>query len=90
MYHERARDELGWRPRYDLSQVAGCPEAGVDFRSTLVRGVGSKGYHDVSFSGSVPGGVEGHDHHNVKGGTAHEAAYISELWRELFGGFSIL
>ena len=48
--NERARNELGWLPRYDFSYVLRCLEAGVDFRSPLARAVGSKGYHDEVFS----------------------------------------
>jgi UDP-glucose 4-epimerase len=45
----RARDELGWRPRYDFSAIVDRIAAGEDHRSLLARAVGSKGYHDVIF-----------------------------------------
>jgi UDP-glucose 4-epimerase len=48
--NERARNELGWLPRYDFSYVIRCLKAGVDFRSPLARAVVSKGYHDEVFS----------------------------------------
>ena len=48
--NRRARDELGWAPRYDFAHVLECLEAGCDFRSPLARAVGSKGYHDVTFA----------------------------------------
>ena len=48
--NERARDELGWLPRYDFGYVVRCLKAGVDFRSELARAVGSKGYHDDVFA----------------------------------------
>jgi UDP-glucose 4-epimerase len=48
--NERARNELGWMPRYDFRYVIGCLKAVVDFRSSLARAVGSKGYHDEVFS----------------------------------------
>jgi UDP-glucose 4-epimerase len=48
--NERARQELGWLPRYDFGYVIRCLKAGVDFRSELARAVGSKGYHDEVFS----------------------------------------
>jgi UDP-glucose 4-epimerase len=48
--NERARNELGWLPRYDFSYVIDCLKTGVDFRSPLARAVGSKGYHDEVFS----------------------------------------
>lgn len=48
--NERARNELGWLPRYDFNFIIRCLKAGVDFRSPLARTVGSKGYHDEIFS----------------------------------------
>ncbi len=41
----RARDELGWRPRYDFASLLPGIAAGEDLRSPLARLVGSKGYH---------------------------------------------
>jgi UDP-glucose 4-epimerase len=35
---------------YDFRYVIGCLKAVVDFRSSLARAVGSKGYHDEVFS----------------------------------------
>ena len=46
----RARSELGWRPRYDFRHVLECLARRQDFRSTLARDVGAKGYHDTTFS----------------------------------------
>jgi nucleoside-diphosphate-sugar epimerase len=43
--NERARAELGWRPRYDFRYVIDRLRAGADLRSPLARLVGSKGYH---------------------------------------------
>src|SRR5262249_9059970 len=43
--NERARQELGWRPRHDFRSVLGRLKAGEDVRSPLARAVGSKGYH---------------------------------------------
>ncbi len=43
--NDRARQELGWRPRYDFQTVMDCLGNGKDFRSSLARLVGSKGYH---------------------------------------------
>jgi nucleoside-diphosphate-sugar epimerase len=48
--NERARRELGWRPRYDFGHVLGLLKAGVDTRSPLARLVGSKGYHGRPFA----------------------------------------
>jgi UDP-glucose 4-epimerase len=51
--NERARRELGWRPRFDFAHVLSClrdgAEAQADIRSELARQVGSKGYHDIVF-----------------------------------------
>lgn len=43
--NERARNELGWRPRYDFRRVLDSLKACDDPRSPLARAVGSKGYH---------------------------------------------
>lgn len=48
--NERARNELGWQPRYDFKYVLDLLKAGVDPRSTLARAVGSKGYHSRKFA----------------------------------------
>jgi nucleoside-diphosphate-sugar epimerase len=49
--NERARRELGWRPRYDFRYVLGLLKSGADIRSPLARAVGSKGYHPDRFEG---------------------------------------
>jgi UDP-glucose 4-epimerase len=43
--NDRARRELGWRPRYDFARALACVGAGEDHRSELARAIGSKGYH---------------------------------------------
>jgi nucleoside-diphosphate-sugar epimerase len=48
--NERAREELGWRPRYDFRSVVDCVGSSADFRSPLARAIGSKGYHDEVFA----------------------------------------
>lgn len=48
--NDRARAELGWNPRYDFGYVLDCLRADRDFRSPLALEVGSKGYHDRSFT----------------------------------------
>src|SRR5262244_79418 len=48
--NERARRDLGWRPRYDFAYVLDRLKAGDDPRSELARAVGSKGYHARAFS----------------------------------------
>jgi nucleoside-diphosphate-sugar epimerase len=42
--NERARNALGWRPRYDFALLIDGLRAGEDVRSPLARIVGSKGY----------------------------------------------
>lgn len=44
----RAREALGWRPRYDYRRVLDLVAAGEDHRSPLARAVGAKGYHPTS------------------------------------------
>jgi UDP-glucose 4-epimerase len=46
--NDRARNELGWRPRYDFRQALDRLKAGDDPRSRLALAVGAKGYHAVS------------------------------------------
>jgi nucleoside-diphosphate-sugar epimerase len=48
--NERARSELGWRPRYDFAFIIDRLRAGEDMRSPLARLVGSKGYHAHTFA----------------------------------------
>jgi nucleoside-diphosphate-sugar epimerase len=47
--NQRARDELGWRPRYDFRFILDRLAAGDDPRSPLARQIGSKGYHADPF-----------------------------------------
>ncbi|MEO8259076.1 MAG: NAD(P)-dependent oxidoreductase [Acidobacteriota bacterium] len=47
--NERARRELGWRPRYDFAHIVDLVRTGKDPRSPLARAVGSKGYHREAF-----------------------------------------
>lgn len=44
----RARDELGWSPRYDFGHALDLLRAGEEPRSPLAAAVGAKGYHAVS------------------------------------------
>jgi nucleoside-diphosphate-sugar epimerase len=48
--NERARTELGWRPRYDFGALIDRLRAGESIRSPLARQVGSKGYHAETFA----------------------------------------
>jgi UDP-glucose 4-epimerase len=41
----RAREVLGWAPKYDFGHVLRSIAAGQDYRSGLTLAVGSKGYH---------------------------------------------
>jgi UDP-glucose 4-epimerase len=47
--NERARTELGWRPRHDFAGIIKRLRAGEDHRSPLAVAVGAKGYHDTVF-----------------------------------------
>lgn len=44
----RARQELGWEPRYDFRRALERVAAGEDHRSELARTIGAKGYHATS------------------------------------------
>jgi UDP-glucose 4-epimerase len=44
----RAREDLGWSPRYGFAHALELLGAGEDPRSRLARDVGAKGYHEVS------------------------------------------
>jgi len=44
----KARDELGWAPRYDFRHVLDALREDRDFRSPLAVAVGAKGYHAES------------------------------------------
>lgn len=46
----RARNELGWQPRYDFGFLIDQLKAGEDMRSPLARLVGIKGYHAETFA----------------------------------------
>jgi UDP-glucose 4-epimerase len=48
--NERARKDLGWRPRYDFDYVLARLMAGDDPPSPLSRAIGSKGYHAGRFT----------------------------------------
>lgn len=48
--NERAREELGWRPRFDFRHVLERLQGGRGVFSSLSTAVGSKGYHAQSFT----------------------------------------
>jgi UDP-glucose 4-epimerase len=47
--NQRAREELGWQPRYDFHFILDRLAAGQDPRSPLAQAIGSKGYHAAAF-----------------------------------------
>jgi UDP-glucose 4-epimerase len=48
--NDRARNDLGWQPRFDFSHVIRRLKAEDDPRSRLARVIGSKGYHAEAFA----------------------------------------
>ena len=48
--NEKARRELGWRPRYDFAQLIERLSRGEAAPSPLARAVGAKGYHAEVFA----------------------------------------
>lgn len=55
--NEKARRELGWRPRHDFNLLIERLRDGQDIRSPLAQAIGSKGYHPEIF-GDGPYPVE--------------------------------
>jgi hypothetical protein len=49
--NEKARNELGWKPRIDFREILARLSRNQDVRSALAREVGAKGYHDRAFAG---------------------------------------
>ena len=47
--NSRAREELGWTPRYGFAQVLESLRTTRDWRSPLTHAIGMKGYHDGMF-----------------------------------------
>jgi nucleoside-diphosphate-sugar epimerase len=45
----KARNELGWTPKYDFGYILNCLRLDKDFRSNLTLKVGVKGYHSETF-----------------------------------------
>lgn len=43
--NDKARDQLGWKPRYDFAHVLASLRAGESPLSPLARTIGAKGYH---------------------------------------------
>jgi len=46
----KAREQLGWQPRYDFKTIIDRLRENQDPRSPLAREIGTKGYHDQTFS----------------------------------------
>jgi nucleoside-diphosphate-sugar epimerase len=46
--NDRARADLGWRPRYDFRHALALLAAGREPRSELATSIGAKGYHPVT------------------------------------------
>ena len=47
--NDRAREALGWQPRFDFGRALRALDAGEDVFSPLARQVGAKGYHAERF-----------------------------------------
>ena len=56
--NDRARNDLGWRPKYDFGFVLAQLIAGEPPFSALSSAVGAKGYHSETFDGDGPYPVE--------------------------------
>ncbi len=53
--NERARKELGWRPKYNFRFILECLKMGKEYRSPLSLIIGAKGYHAEEYeSGPYP------------------------------------
>ncbi|WP_343304108.1 NAD(P)-dependent oxidoreductase [Chitinophaga niabensis] len=48
--NDKARNELGWQPKYDFRQILEQLKAGEGVRSPLAKIIGAKGYHAEGFS----------------------------------------
>lgn len=48
--NDRARNELGWQPRYDFSYIIDRLTAGRNLQTPLAQLIGLKGYHDETFT----------------------------------------
>lgn len=60
--NRRAREELGWSPRFDFYHVLERLQRGEDVFSPLTRAVGSKGYHSREFeNGPYPSPLSPHN-----------------------------
>ncbi|MGI9542482.1 MAG: NAD-dependent epimerase/dehydratase family protein [Cyclobacteriaceae bacterium] len=51
--NEKARTELGWRPKYDFAHVLETLKSDKDFRSELAIEIGAKGYHGKKYKDGI-------------------------------------
>jgi UDP-glucose 4-epimerase len=49
----KAREELGWRPRYDFAHIVACLRTDTDPRSPLAQVIGRKGYHAEQYADGI-------------------------------------
>lgn len=47
--NDKARADLGWKPKYDFERILDYLGKGEDYRSPLAQSIGIKGYHDQTF-----------------------------------------
>ena len=47
--NSKARNELGWKPKYDFEYILNRLKEKKDFRSELAINIGKKGYHSEKF-----------------------------------------
>ena len=47
--NSRAREGLGWEPKYTFSKSIEMLNRGLDYRSELTHQIGAKGYHEIEF-----------------------------------------
>ncbi|MFK8075704.1 MAG: NAD-dependent epimerase/dehydratase family protein [Granulosicoccus sp.] len=47
--NSRARDRLGWDPKYTFAKAIVLLKQGLDYRSELTHQIGAKGYHEIKY-----------------------------------------
>ena len=47
--NSRARNLLGWEPKYTFANAIDMLIQGADYRSELTHKIGRKGYHEIKF-----------------------------------------
>ena len=48
--NEKARKELGWKPKYDFASMIARLRSGSEWKSPMAQRIGSKGYHTEFFN----------------------------------------